>query len=183
MLKEFDGNTPVINDKAHVFEGARIIGAVEVGEYSSIWFNSVVRGDVAPIKIGKYTNVQDNVVIHVADNLPCILGDFVTVGHSAVLHACTIENNSLIGMSATILDGAVIGEGSIVGAGALVTKNTIVPPHSLVLGMPAKVVKSMGEESIARLHQQALKYKTAWTVKYGLLPNAGGENYNGGKIV
>ncbi|TCS79592.1 gamma carbonic anhydrase family protein [Pectinatus cerevisiiphilus] len=183
MIKAFNGKKPVIDKKAYVFEDGCVIGMVELAEYSSIWFNATVRGDIAPIKIGKYTNIQDNAVLHVADDLPCIVGDYVTVGHSAILHACTVENNCLIGMNATVLDGSVIGEGSIVGACALVTKNTIIPPHSLVLGMPAKVVKTLDEKSFASLHAQALKYKTAWTEQYGILPDAGGEKYYGEKII
>lgn len=183
MIRDFGGKMPVINKKAYVFAEGCVIGMVEMDEYSSVWFNATVRGDVAPIKIGKYTNVQDNAVLHVADNLPCILGDYVTVGHSAVLHACTVEDHCLIGMSATVLDGSVIGEGSIIGAGALVTKNTIVPPHSLVIGMPAKVVKTLDEKSMKSMHAQAVKYKTAWTKAYGIMPNADGEIYGGEKIV
>ncbi|WP_231040343.1 gamma carbonic anhydrase family protein [Pectinatus frisingensis] len=183
MIRDFDGKTPTVDSKAYVFNEGCVIGMVEMDEYSSVWFNATVRGDIAPVKIGRYTNVQDNAVLHVADDLPCIVGDFVTIGHSAVLHACTVENNCLIGMHATVLDGAVIGEGSIVGAGALVTKNTIVPSHSLVLGVPAKVVKSMSAESAKSIHAQAVKYKTAWTEGYGILPGAAGEKYNGEKIV
>ncbi|WP_196592783.1 gamma carbonic anhydrase family protein [Pectinatus sottacetonis] len=183
MIKDFRGKTPIIDKKAYVFQEGCIIGAVEMDEYSSVWFNATVRGDIAPIKIGKYSNIQDNAVLHVADNLPCIVGDFVTVGHSAILHACTVKDNCLIGMHATVLDGAVIGTGSIVGAGALVTKNTIIPPHSLVLGMPAKVVKTMDAKTMENMHAQAVKYKMEWTEKYGILPNAGGEQYNGEKIV
>ncbi|MDQ0204251.1 gamma carbonic anhydrase family protein [Pectinatus haikarae] len=183
MIRDFDGKKPVIDGKAYVFQEGCVVGMVEMAEYSSVWFNATVRGDIAPVKIGRYTNIQDNAVLHVADDLPCVLGDFVTVGHSAVLHACTVENNCLIGMSATVLDGSVIGEGSIVGAGALVTKNTIVPPHSLVLGVPAKIVKTLDEKAFARIHSQAVKYKTAWTEGYGILPDADGEKYNGEKII
>lgn len=183
LIREFDGKKPDIDSKAYAFETSCVIGMVEMAEYSSVWFNAVVRGDIAPIKIGRYSNVQDGAVLHVADDLPCIVGDFVTVGHSAVLHACTVEDNCLIGMNATVLNGAVIGEGSIVGAGALVTQNTIVPPNSLVVGVPAKVVKTMGDKSRAHIHAQAVKYKTGWTEGYGILPDTGGERYNGEKIV
>ncbi|MBB5335587.1 carbonic anhydrase/acetyltransferase-like protein (isoleucine patch superfamily) [Pectinatus brassicae] len=183
MIRDFGGVNPVIDKKAYVFEEACVVGDVEIGEYSSVWFNATVRGDVAPVKIGKYTNIQDNAVLHVADNLPCVLGDYVTVGHSAVLHACTVEEHCLIGMSATVLDGAVIGKGSIVGAGALVTKNTVIPPNSLVLGSPAKVVKTLDDKSLESIHSQAIKYKAEWTLGYKIMPDADGEQYHGGKIV
>ena len=156
---------------------------VEMKEYSSVWPNVTVRGDVNRIEIGRYTNVQDNSVLHVADKYACIVGDFVTVGHSALLHACTVEDHCLIGMHATVLDGAVIGRGSIVAAGAVVTKGTIVPPFSLVAGIPAKVIKTLDESNLDNIHAQAVKYKDLWTRRYGLLPDGGGETYNGEKIV
>ena len=152
-------------------------------EYSSVWPNVTVRGDVNRIEIGRYSNVQDNSVLHVADKYACIVGDFVTVGHSALLHACTVEDHCLIGMHATVLDGAVIGRGSIVAAGAVVTKGTIVPPFSLVAGIPAKVIKTLDESNLDNIHAQAVKYKDLWTRRYGLLPDGGGETYNGEKIV
>lgn len=183
MIREFSKKMPSIDKKAYVFEEGCVIGDVQMDEFSSVWFNATVRGDIAPIKIGKYSNVQDNAVLHVADDLPCLVGDYVTIGHSAILHACTIEDHCLIGMGATVLDGAVVGKGSIIGAGAVVTKNTVIPPNSLVLGMPAKVVKTLGEASWENIHAQAVKYKSEWTEKYGILPNAGGEVYHGEKIV
>ena len=183
MLYKFEGQYPKIDEKAYAFNAATVIGKVEMKEYSSVWPNVTVRGDVNRIEIGRYSNIQDNAVLHVADNFACVVGDFVTVGHSALLHACTVEDHCLIGMSSTVLDGAVIGHGSIVAAGAVVTKNTIVPPFSLVAGIPAKVIKKLDEGNLANIHAQAVKYKDLWTKRYGLLPDGGGETYHGEKIV
>ena len=132
MVRDFEGQVPQIDAKAHVFETAAVIGKVTMKEYSSCWFNVTMRGDVNRIEVGKYSNIQDNSCLHVADKFACIVGDYVTVGHSATLHACTVEDHCLIGMGSTVLDGAVIGHGSIVAAGAVVTKGTKVPPFSLV---------------------------------------------------
>ncbi len=132
---------PKIHPKAFIAPTAVIIGDVEIAEGVSIWDGAVIRGDVSYIKIGKNSNIQDNAVIHVSHDIPTIIGENVTVGHLAMVHAATIENNVIIGINAVVLDNAVIGEGSIVGAGAVVTPNTKIPPKSLVLGIPAKVVK------------------------------------------
>jgi carbonic anhydrase/acetyltransferase-like protein (isoleucine patch superfamily) len=118
----------------------------------------VLRGDIAPVQVGEETNIQDGAVVHVADNLPAIIGNRVTVGHLAMIHACTIQDECLIGMHATILDGAVIGKRSIIGANALVTKGMIVPPGSLVLGSPARVARALTAEEQAKLPSWAEKY-------------------------
>lgn len=182
MFTEFEGNTPELDQKTFVAEGARVIGAVTLKEFASLWFNVVARGDVNRIEVGRYSNVQDNSVLHVADHNPCIIGDYVTVGHNAILHGCVVEDHCLIGMGAVVLTGAVIGKGSIIAAGALVRENQIIPPHSLVVGMPGKVIRQIDGEW-ERIHSQALKYKTLWTERYKLLPDAGGECYHGEKIV
>lgn len=182
MLKEFEGALPLLDEKTYIAEGAQLIGKVRMGEYSSAWHNTVLRGDVNFIKIGKYTNIQDNCVVHVADEYPTIIGDFVTVGHRAIVHGSIIENHCLIGMGAIILDGAKIGRGSIVAAGALVKENQEIPPFSMVIGIPGKVVKSL-PENLDKIHAQALKYKTLWTERYGVLPGADGERYSGEEIV
>ena len=163
LIKKFEGNTPKIDPKAFVAETAVVIGKAEMKE-------------------GRYTNIQDNSVLHVSDSHACIVGDYVTVGHCALLHACTVEDHCLIGMHSTVLDGAVIGKGSIVAAGAVVTKNTIVPPYSLVAGVPAKVIKQLPENTDAT-HAQAVKYENLWTRRYNELPDGGGEEYHGEKIV
>ncbi|MCX7780311.1 MAG: gamma carbonic anhydrase family protein [Negativicutes bacterium] len=179
---EFEGIKPSIDRKTFIADGAKVIGKVEMKEFSSIWFNAVARGDVNRIEIGRYTNIQDNSVLHVADDFPCIIGDYVTVGHNCVIHGATVEEHCLIGMGAVILNGAVIGKGSIVAAGAVVREGQVIPPHSLVVGLPAKVVRQVPEEWDS-IHHQAVKYKTLWAERYGLLPDGGGERYHGEKIV
>lgn len=182
MTREFEGVQPALDPKTFIAEGARVIGKVTMKEFSSVWFNTVVRGDVNRIEIGRYSNVQDNSVVHVADKYPTLIGDFVTVGHNAVLHGCTVEDHCLIGMGAIVLNGAVVGKGSIVAAGALVKENQVIPPHSLVVGVPGKIVKTVPEDW-DHIHAQAVKYKTLWTERYNLMPDAGGERYHGEKIV
>ena len=182
MIKEFEGVLPIINEKTYVAEGAQLVGNVIMDEYSSVWHNVVARADINTIKIGKYTNIQDNAVLHVEDTKSTIIGDFVTVGHGAILHGCKIEDHCLIGMGAIVLNGAVIGRGSIVAAGALVKENDVIPPFSMVMGIPGKVVKTL-PESTDNIHAQAVKYKTLWTKRYGYMPEAGGEVYNGEQIV
>ncbi len=182
MIKEFEGIVPSLDEKTFIADGARVIGAVTMKEFSSLWFNVVVRGDVNRIEIGKYSNIQDNSVVHVADAHPTLIGDYVTVGHNAIIHGCTIEEHCLIGMGAVVLNGAVIGKGSIIAAGAVVKENQVIPPHSLVVGIPAKIVKSVTAEWDS-IHAQAIKYKTLWSERYKIMPEAGGERYHGEKIV
>lgn len=174
MFKEFEGNIPNFDTKTFIAENASIIGKVTVREFSSIWYNTVLRGDVNRIEIGRYCSIQDGSVIHVGYLFPTILGDFVTIGHNSVLHGCIIKNHCLIGMGAIIMNGAVIGEGSIIASGAVVTENQIIPPHSLVVGIPGKIVKCIPERW-DNIHSQAVKYKTLWTERYGLLPDTDGE--------
>lgn len=179
---EFEGNRPELDAQTFVADGARLIGKVVMKEYSSVWFNAVVRGDVNRIEIGRYSNIQDNSVIHVTDDFATIVGDHVTVAHGCVLHGCVVGDHCLIGMGAVLLSGSVIGKGSIVAAGAVVREGQVVPPHSLVAGVPAKVLKEVPGEWDS-IHAQSIKYKTLWTKRYGLLPDAGGEEYHGEKIV
>ena len=185
MLFPFEKKFPKVSRKAYCFNTATLMGKVEIDDYASIWPNVSIRGDVNSIKVGKYSNIQDNAVLHVADNFPCIVGDFVTVGHCALLHACTVEDHVLIGMHSTVLEGAVIGRGSIVAAGAVVTKNIKVPPFSLVAGIPAKVIKQLDASNLDNIHNQAVKYKNLWASRYGLLDPEldDGVKYDGGKIV
>jgi carbonic anhydrase/acetyltransferase-like protein (isoleucine patch superfamily) len=182
MIKEFEGILPIINDKAYIAEGAQIVGKVVMEEYSSVWHNVVARADINSIKIGKYTNIQDNAVLHVDDDCPTIIGDYVVVGHSAILHGCKVEDHCLIGMGAIVLNGAVIGRGSIIAAGAVVKENEIIPPFSMVVGIPGRVIKKLPENT-DKIHAQAVKYKTLWTKRYGYIPDADGEVYNGEPIV
>lgn len=184
MIIEYQGILPTRDKHTFIAEGAQVIGMVKMAEYSSIWFNTVARGDVNKIEIGKYSNIQDNSVVHVADDCAAIIGDFVTVGHGAIIHGCTIEDHCLIGMGAIVLNHAVIGRGSIVAAGAVVKERMVVPPNTLVAGVPAKIVKTFTDDAqLASIHAQAVKYKMLWTEKYGLLPDNDGEKYHGEKIV
>ncbi len=145
MLVRYGGVSPRCPASAYVAEGAVVIGDVEIGEDSSVWFNTIVRGDIASIRIGRATNVQDNSTVHVTSRDPVVIGDEVTIGHGATIHGCTIEDLCLIGIGAVVLDGAVVGRGSVVGAGAVVAPRTVVPPGSLGLGVPGKVVKTLGQ--------------------------------------
>ncbi|MBI5599370.1 MAG: gamma carbonic anhydrase family protein [Deltaproteobacteria bacterium] len=159
MLLPYRGVLPKLHGSVFVEASARIIGDVEIGADSSVWFNAVVRGDVNYVRIGERTNVQDNSVLHVTkDTHPLVIGSDVTIGHNAVLHGCTVRDRCLIGMGAIILDNAVIGEDSIVGAGALVTERTNVPPRSLILGHPAKVVRHLRDDEVERISRSARNY-------------------------
>jgi carbonic anhydrase/acetyltransferase-like protein (isoleucine patch superfamily) len=158
QLDNFLLKRPRFGKGVYIAEGAVVIGDVTLGDFSSVWFNAVLRGDINSIVVGHHTNIQDNSVLHLADEFPCRLGDYVTVGHGAIVHACTVGNEVLVGMGSTILDGAIIGDQSIIGAKALVTMNTKVPPGSLVLGSPAKIVRALTPEERASLKGMAEKY-------------------------
>lgn len=154
MIREFLDDKPKIHESVFIAEDAVIIGDVEIGEASSIWYGCVLRGDVNYIRIGKNTNIQDMTMIHVSrKDYPTVVGDEVTVGHRVTLHGCQVESNALIGIGAIVLDGARIGSHSLVAAGSLVTPNTIVPPRSLVMGAPAKVKREMTDEEVADLER------------------------------
>jgi carbonic anhydrase/acetyltransferase-like protein (isoleucine patch superfamily) len=156
---EFDGKTPKIHDSVFLAAGSHVIGYVELGENVSIWFNTVVRGDVERIRIGRNSNIQDNVTIHVTHfHNPTWVGENVTVGHGATLHGCTIKDGALIGMNSVVLDRAVIGEGSLVAAGSVVLGGTVVPPHSLVGGVPAKVLRPLKDNEKAMVAEGAVNY-------------------------
>lgn len=159
MIAPFINVYPEYDESNFIADSADVIGDVTLGKNTSVWFNVTVRGDVQSIKIGDNSNVQDNACIHVTHGTgPTKIGDHVTIGHSAVVHACTIEDNVLVGMGAIILDNAVIGRDSIVGAGALVTGGTKVPPRSMVIGMPAKVVRQLTDEEVEGIRQNAENY-------------------------
>ena len=147
-LIALDGMTPRLGSRAFVADGAVLVGDVEVGDDSSVFYNAVLRGDLAPIRIGKRTNIQDNVTVHVSTGMGVVVGDEVTVGHNAVLHACTIEDNVMVGMGTIVMDGAHIKKNCIVGAGAVVTQGKEFPENSLVLGAPAHVVRELTTEEI-----------------------------------
>lgn len=151
MILDYKGIEPQINESAFVAPNATVIGDVTIEEYASVWFGSVLRGDIAPIRIGRHSNIQDLSVLHESPDMPLIIGDHVTVGHKVTLHSCTIGDNALIGMDSTILDGAEIGEGAFIGAGSLVTPGTKIPPGTLAFGRPAKVVRDLTEADIREM--------------------------------
>jgi len=157
-IEDYEGHQPQIHPSAFIAASADVIGRVTIGEEASVWYNATVRGDINEVVIGPRSNIQDDAVVHLADDFGCFLGEWVTIGHGAIIHACTIGDEVLIGMGAIVLDGAVIGERSIVGAGALVTGGTIVPPGSLVLGSPGKVVKTLAADEQAKVRDWARKY-------------------------
>lgn len=151
MLIEYEGITPNIHASVFVAPGAMIIGDVTIGEESNIWFNSVLRGDLEPIRIGCRTNIQDGSVIHMDKDIPCLIGDDVTIGHGAILHSCTIGNEALIGMGAILLTGSVIGERAIVAAGTLVREGQEIPPGTVAMGVPAVVRREATEAELERV--------------------------------
>ncbi|MCX7760270.1 MAG: gamma carbonic anhydrase family protein [Hydrogenothermaceae bacterium] len=166
IIKPFKGKYPKIHPSAFIAENAVIIGDVEIGEGCSIWYNVIIRGDVNYIRIGDRTNIQDGTIIHVDHKrYPTIIGSNVTVGHNVMIHACTIEDYCLIGMSSTVMDGVVVGKQSIIGAGALVTPGKIIEPQSLWAGIPAKFVRKLTEEELSWLEKSAenyVKYKNIY---------------------
>jgi carbonic anhydrase/acetyltransferase-like protein (isoleucine patch superfamily) len=159
VIRTYDGKTPHLGRGVFIAETAAVIGDVELGDESSIWYSTVVRGDVMPIRIGARTSIQDGTVIHVTSGFSgTIVGANCTVGHAAIIHACTVEDFCLIGMGAILLDGCRIGSGSLVGAGALVTPGTDIPPGSLVLGSPAKVKRLVNAKEREQIEEGAEHY-------------------------
>ena len=154
----FLAKDPTIDPTAYIAPGATLIGNVRIGPRASIWPGCVLRGDINFIEIAEATNVQDGTIIHLANDYPVRVGKFVTIGHAAMIHACTIEDECLIGMRATILDGALIGKNSIIGAQALVPQGMIVPPGSLVLGVPGKITRTLDAQEQAGIRKWAEKY-------------------------
>ena len=158
-LIEFEGQMPSLGDDVFVAAGANVIGGVEIGAYSSIWFNTVVRGDVYPITIGERTNLQDSSVVHVTGGEhETVIGDEVTIGHSATIHGCQIGDRCLVGMGATVLDGAEIGEESLIAAGALIPPGMRVPSGSLVMGSPGVVKRELNVEERVSIKKSADHY-------------------------
>lgn len=146
-------------DSTVVFPGAVVVGDVTLGEDCSIWYNAVLRADEAPIRLGDGSNVQDNAVLHVTEGHPLTVGKDVTVGHGAILHSCTVGDNTLIGMGAIVLDDAVIGDNCVIAAGALVTGRTVIPDGSMVMGSPAKVKRELTAEEIEATRRNAEVYR------------------------
>jgi carbonic anhydrase/acetyltransferase-like protein (isoleucine patch superfamily) len=159
MIESFQGIHPSVGDRVYIAPSASVVGDVRLDDGSSVWHGAVVRGDVWKITVGELTNIQDACICHVTTGGPdLVVGRGVTVGHGAILHSCTIEDDCLIGMGAVILDGALIGEGSIVAAGSIVLEGVQIPPRSLVAGVPARVKKEVGEETVRSIRERAEEY-------------------------
>lgn len=165
MLISYKGIQPKINGSNFIAESAQVIGKTTLGEDASVWFGAVIRGDVEPIQIGKRTNVQDNAVVHCSKGYDTQIGDDVTVGHGAIVHGCHIGCRVLIGMGAILLDGVKVGDECIIGAGALIPPGKEIPPRSLVVGSPAKVIRSLTNEEILSLSASAAHY-VAYATEY-----------------
>ncbi len=172
QLNRFLAAKPQLGREVFIARGAVLAGAVTLGDYSSVWYNAVLRADINRVLVGHHTNIQDNAVLHLADDKACVLGNYVTIGHGAVVHACTVRDQALIGMGAAVLDGAVVGECSMVGARSLVTQDMVIPPRTLAFGVPARVIRELREEEIAQLKYWAEKYVriAAWCRKTGFVP-------------
>ena len=166
MIVSFKNKKPQIHPSVFIAPGAHVIGDVKIGKNSSVWFTAVLRGDISHIRVGENTNIQDGCVVHVDHGQPCILKNGIIMGHQATAHACTVEDGVLIGIGARILSGAKVGAFSLIGAGAIVRENAIIPPRSLVLGVPGKVVRQLTPKEAAthipwakRYRQLASEYK------------------------
>jgi carbonic anhydrase/acetyltransferase-like protein (isoleucine patch superfamily) len=169
-IYKFEQNTPEIAESAFIAENATIIGKVKIADNASVWFNVTMRGDNEVISVGEGSNIQEAAVLHTDMGYPMMIGKNVTVGHQVMLHGCTIEDGALIGMQAVVLNGAKIGKNCLVGAGALVTEGKVFPDNSLIIGSPAKAVRTLTPEDIAQMHagthhyvQRAQQFKTGLT--------------------
>ena len=158
MIRELKGKQPKIEKASFIAENATIIGDVELEEGSTVWYGAVIRADAEPIRIGKNTNIQDNTVVHVDEENPVVIGENVTIGHSCIIHGCTIGNNCLIGMGTIIMNGAKIGDNCLIGAGALITENKEFPAGSKILGSPAKIKSEVSESDVSLIKESAEHY-------------------------
>lgn len=158
MLIPYKGLVPHIHPTVYIGEGAKIIGDVTIGQEATVWFNAVLRGDLAPICIGNRTNIQDGVIGHVNSNQPLLVQDEVSVGHGAIIHGCRIGKGTLIGMGAIVLNGADIGEYALIGAGSIVTENKKIPAYTLSLGSPARVVRELTDDDLLRMKRTTDSY-------------------------
>jgi carbonic anhydrase/acetyltransferase-like protein (isoleucine patch superfamily) len=170
QLNTFLRQQPKLGRDVFIARGAAVLGDVKIGAHSSVWYNAVIRGDINRIVVGRHTNIQDNAVVHVSDAYSCTIGNHVTVGHSAIVHACKVGDETLVGMGSVILDGAVVGEQCIIGAQALVKQGMRIPPGSMVLGAPAKIVRALTRRERSRLKSFAAKYAAyaAYCLKHGI---------------
>ena len=158
MIYRFEDREPSLPEEYYVADSASVIGDVVLGNQSSIWFGTVLRGDIEPIIIGERSNIQDNSVAHTSRSQPVVLGDDVTVGHKVTLHGCRVGNNCLIGMGAILLDGCEIGDNCIIGAGSLVGQNRKIPAGSLAVGTPARVIRTLSEDEVSGIRKYAERY-------------------------
>lgn len=158
MLRPYRGIEPTVADSAFVAETAALIGAVTVGEGSTVWYGATLRGDVNRITVGARTSIQDGSVVHVDGDAECVIGDDVTVGHNATVHGCTVGNGVVIGIGASVLSHATVGEGAVVAAGALVREGAVVPPHTIVAGVPARPVREVSDADRERFRANAAHY-------------------------
>lgn len=156
----------MIHPDTFIAPGAQVLGKVALGEGSSVWFGSILRADLASITIGRCTNIQDGTILHVSAGKPVEIGDFVSIGHRAVVHGCRISDLVLVGIGAVILDDAEVGEGSVIGAGAIIPPGMKVPPRSLVLGVPGKIVRQVTGEEVEASKDRARRYVRLWQEKY-----------------
>ena len=173
MILTLAGRTPRIARSAYIAPSADVMGAVEIDENSSVWFQCVLRGDIEPIRIGSNSNIQDGSIIHTMIGAPVTVGNGVTVGHRVVLHGCVVENHCLIGIGAVLLNHVRVGEGSIVAAGAVVAEDTVIPPRSLYMGVPAKLRRAVTEDEQAfiRMHaEHYLQYKASYLAEVARKP-------------
>jgi len=159
LQHSYKGIRPQLADDVYIAPGAQVIGKVAMGAGSSVWFNAVIRGDADTISIGAGSNIQDGSVVHCDEGLPTVIGQNVTIGHSCIIHGCTIAENCLIGMGTTILNGARLGEGCLVGAGSLITEGKEFPPGSVIMGRPAKVVRQAEERDLEMIRRGAAHYR------------------------
>ena len=173
-LEKYLNQEPAIGEGVYIAKSAIVFGAVPLGKQSSIWYNAVLRGDIHESVVGEGTNIQDNAVLHIADDFGCYIGDYVTVGHSAVVHACRVGDETLVGMGATILDGAVVGNQCIVGANTLVKQGQEIADGSMAVGSPARVIRKLTDEERAGLKDWATKYvkNATYCLKHSI--NVGG---------
>ena len=162
MIKTLKGEKPVIHEGAFMAETANVIGKVKIGQGSSVWYGTVLRGDIEEITIGAYTNIQDNSVVHTENDIPTSIGDYTVVGHKAIIHGANIGNNCLIGMGAIVLNNAVIEDNCIIAAGSLVTEGKHIPSNSMVMGIPGKVVRSVTKDEIEDIKTNAMRYNKLW---------------------
>lgn len=158
MILQVDGMEPRIHDSCFVAQTAVVAADVEIGEGTSVWFNTIIRGDVNYIRIGKKSNIQDNCTVHVSAKYPTIIGDYTVIGHNAIVHACTVGDNVLVGIGATILDGAIIGNNVVIGAGTLIPPGKIIEDNTVVMGSPYKVIRNFNEKDEQMIHGIIARY-------------------------